>query len=118
MAKYFFTAQYTSGSWARLVKGCDDRATTVRSLIEALGGSLDLIYWGASTCTVHAIADLPDVITAKAVVNTVVGTGAVTNVEVTELLSQEQLSDTLLLARSAQESYDAPGMSAVEPTYQ
>lgn len=114
MPKYLFTVQYSSGSWARLVKGSDDRAAAVRSLMESLGGSLDQIYWGAQNCAAHAIAELPDGIAAKAAINTVLRTGAFANVEATELLSQEQLSDTLLLARSSEQFYEAPGMSAVE----
>jgi uncharacterized protein with GYD domain len=114
MPKYLFTAQYSSGSWARLVKGSDDRTAAVRSLIESLGGSLDQIYWSAHSCAAHAIAELPDGIAAKAAINTALRTGAFANVEATELLSQDQLSDTLLLARTSQQFYEAPGMSAVQ----
>jgi uncharacterized protein with GYD domain len=114
MPKYLFTAQYSSGSWARLVKGCDDRTANVRSLVESLGGSLEAIYWGAHTCAAHAIAELPDGIAAKAAINTALRTGAFASVEATELLSQEQLSDTLLLARSSEQFYEAPGTSAVQ----
>jgi uncharacterized protein with GYD domain len=117
MTKYMFTAQYSSASWARLVKGSDDRAGAVRSLLESLGGSLDEIYWSARNCAAHAIADLPDVLSAEAVVITVMKTGAFTNIEATELLTQEELSDSLVLTRSAQEFYEAPGKSAVEVTY-
>jgi uncharacterized protein with GYD domain len=51
MAKYMCTAHFTSGSWARLVKGSEDRTAVVRSLMESLGGSLEAIYWGlTATC--------------------------------------------------------------------
>jgi uncharacterized protein with GYD domain len=112
-----FTAYYSSGSWARLVKGSDDRTAAVRSLLESLGGSLELIYWGAHSSAAHFIADLPDTLAAKAVVNTIVKTGAFTSVEATELLSQEQLSDTFLLSQSAEMFYEAPGASVLEPAY-
>jgi uncharacterized protein with GYD domain len=114
MGKYLFTAQYTSASWARLVKGSDDRVATLRSLIESLGGSLELVYWGAQSSAAHVIADLPDAVCAKAVLTTIVETGAFTNVEATELLDQEQLRDSLVLTRAAEEFYEAPGKSAVE----
>jgi uncharacterized protein with GYD domain len=115
MGKYMITAHYTSGSWARLVKSADDRTTQVRSLIESLGGSLDLIYWDAYSCASYAIADLPDAIAAKTVVNTLLKTGAFTRVKARELLTQDQLSDTLTLTRSAQQFYEAPGAAALEP---
>jgi uncharacterized protein with GYD domain len=117
MGKYLFTAYYSSGSWARLVKGSDDRTAAVTSLLESLGGSLDQIYWDAHSCAAHFIGELPDSLAAKAVVNTIVKTGAFTNVEATELLNQEQLTDTMLLTRTAQEFYNAPGTPVLEPAY-
>ena len=59
MGKYMFTAHYSSGSWARMVKSSDDRTAVMRSLVESLGGSLDQIYWTAHDGAAHAIADLP-----------------------------------------------------------
>jgi uncharacterized protein with GYD domain len=117
MSKFMFTAQYSSASWARLVKGSDDRAAQVRSLMESLGGSLDQIYWSGHNSAVHVIAELPDALTAEAAVITVMKTGAFTSVKATQLLTQEEMSDTLVLTRSAQEFYEAPGKSAVEISY-
>jgi uncharacterized protein with GYD domain len=117
MGKYMFTAEYTSASWARLVKGSDDRVTAVRSLLESLGGSLDQLYWGAHSGAVHVIAELPDAVCAKAVITAVFETGAFSGVEATELLDQDQLRDALVLTRAAQSFYDAPGKSAVEASY-
>jgi uncharacterized protein with GYD domain len=114
MSKFMFTAQYSSASWARLVKGSEDRTAQVRSLLETLGGSLDLIYWSAHDTAAHAIAELPDSVAAKAAVITAMKTGAFVSIEATELLTQEELSDSLVLTRSAQEFYEAPGKSAVE----
>jgi hypothetical protein len=87
-------------------------------MIESLGGSLDIIYWAAQSGTAHAIADLPDELAANAVVTAVFETGAFTSVEAEELLTQEQLRDTLVLARSAQEFYEAPGKPAIASSYQ
>jgi uncharacterized protein with GYD domain len=115
MGKYLFTAHYSSGSWARMVSCPDDRVASVRSLMESLGGSLEQIYWTARDGAAHVIAELPDLVAARTVVNTGLKTGAFTGVKVEELLSQDQLSDTLTLARSAQEFYEAPGKAAVEP---
>jgi uncharacterized protein with GYD domain len=117
MGKYLLTGQYSSASWARLVKGSDDRTAAVRSLVGSLGGSLDLLYWAAHSCAVYAIAEFPDAISAKAFVTATVKTGAFTGVEAEELLSQDQLRDTLVLTRAAEKFYEAPGQSAVEPAY-
>jgi uncharacterized protein with GYD domain len=115
MGKFLFTAHYSSGSWARMVKCPGDRIASVRSLMESLGGSLDQIYWTACEGAAYVIAELPDAVAARTAVNTGLKTGAFTNVKVEELLSQDQLSDTLTLARSAQQFYEAPGKAAVEP---
>ncbi len=114
MRKYVFTAKYSSGSWARLVKSSDDRVAALRSLLESLGGSLDQLYFAAESGTAHAVADLPDELAAKAVVNTTLKTGAFVSVDAEELLTQEQLRDTLVLTRSAQEFYEAPGNQAID----
>jgi uncharacterized protein with GYD domain len=114
MGRYLFTAHYSSGSWARMVKGLDDRTAAARSLIESLGGSVDQMYWTADDGAAHTIAELPDVVSARTVVNTAAKTGAFTSVKVQELLTQDQLSDTLMLTRSAQQFYEAPGKAAVE----
>jgi uncharacterized protein with GYD domain len=115
MSKYLFTAHYTSGSWARLVKTADDRTAQVRSLLEVLGGSLDLMYWDAYSRASYAVVGLPDAVAAKTFVNTILKTGAFTTVKAHELLTEEQLNDSLTLTRSAQQFYEAPGRAAVEP---
>jgi uncharacterized protein with GYD domain len=115
MGKYMFTAHYSSGSWARMVNSADDRTAAMRSLLESVGGSLDRIYWTANDGEAHAIADLPDAVAARTVANTAFKTGAFTSVKAQELLTQDQLSDTLTLTRSAQQVYEAPGKAAVEP---
>jgi uncharacterized protein with GYD domain len=114
MGKYMFTGHYSSGSWARMVKSPDDRSAALRSLMESLGGSFDQVYWTANDGAAHIIAELPDVLAARTAANTFVKTGAFASVQAQELLSQDQLSDTLALTRSAQEFYDAPGQAAVE----
>jgi uncharacterized protein with GYD domain len=114
MGKFLFTAHYSSGSWARMVKSHDDRTAATRSLVESLGGSLDLMYWTARDGVAHTIAELPDLVSARTVVNTVVKTGAFASVKVEEVLTQDQLSDTLALTRSAELFYEAPGKAAVE----
>ena len=115
MRKYMFTGVYSSASWARLVQGFDDRATAFGTLLRSLGGSLDAIYWTAGNGEVRAIAELPDALAAKAVVTATVKTGAFSTVEVEELLSEDQLRDTLVLARSVGAFYEPPGASAVRP---
>jgi len=114
MGKFLFTADYSSASWARLVNSSDDRFATVNAVMESLGGSLEVLYWTAYDGTSHCIADLPDLVAARAFVTATFKTGAFKSVKVEELLTQDQLRDTLVLARSAETFYQAPGQAAVE----
>ena len=113
MSKYMFTAKYSNASWARLVHVSDDRAAAFDTLLRSLGGSLDVVYWSARDGAALAIAEVPDAMAAKAAVTAMVKTGAFSDVEVDELLAQDQLRDTLVLARSAGAFYEAPGESVV-----
>jgi uncharacterized protein with GYD domain len=117
MSKYMFTGHYTAGSWARLVKSHDDRNLKARTLAEALGGSVDSVYWNGHPGAAYVIADLPDAVSATAVRTTLMRTGAFTNVEAVELLTQDQLSDSLALSRAGQEIFDAPGVTAEESAH-
>ena len=58
-----------------------------------------------------AIADFPDSVAASAVQTAIIKTGAFKSVDTHELLTQQQLSERLVLARDATEVYEAPGQS-------
>jgi uncharacterized protein with GYD domain len=86
--------------------------TAARHTTESLGGSLECIYWGRGTRDGYAIADLPDSVTAGALKATLTRTGAFKSVETHELLTQQQLRETLDLARGAKQVYEVPGEQA------
>lgn len=109
MPKYITFCAYSCGSWARMMRRHDDRATMARILTESLGGSLECIYWEVSTGTSFAIVNLPDSACASAAAAVLTQTGAFKNVEVHEVLTQDQLSDALALAGEVSKIYQAPG---------
>jgi uncharacterized protein with GYD domain len=112
MPKYIVVGSYSSGSWARLMRRMDDRTATARNVAEALGGSLDCIYWELSTRSVYAIADMPDSETMAAAATVLTQTGAFKSVDSHELLTQDQLSDVLALAGNVSPLYHVPGEEA------
>jgi uncharacterized protein with GYD domain len=114
MSKFLIQGKYAGGSWARMIKVTDDRTGAARSLVESLGGCLESIYWDVENCTAFAVADLPDSVSAAAVITTMATTGCFTAVEVHELLTQEQLRDVLMLARDVAQVYNAPGSAAID----
>jgi len=106
---------YSSGSLARMVKVTDDRTTAVRSLVESLGGSLESMYWDVQNCASYAIADLPDPVTAVAVMTATARTGAFAGVEALVLLTEAQMHDALVLAKDCAQVFDPPGSAAIDP---
>jgi uncharacterized protein with GYD domain len=114
MNKFLIGVAYSSGPWARMLNSADDRTAAVRRLLASLGGSLEQVYWMADMRGAFAIAELPDTTIGAATAAAMLKTGAFTNVEVHELLTQEQLTDVRHLAAAAAESYLVPGEPAVE----
>lgn len=112
MPKYLTTFTYSSGSWARLIDSPEDRTKVARKVVEALGGTLECVYWKMETDDGLAIADFPDSVAASAVHAAILKTGAFKNLDTHELLTQQQLRDRLVLARDASNVYEAPGQSA------
>jgi uncharacterized protein with GYD domain len=112
--KFMVKFTYSSASWARMLKVPEDRASAVAALMEHLGGSLEAIYWEVETASAYVIADLPDSVSAAAVITAVTKTGAFTEVRVHEVLTQDQLRDMVALAQSTDEVYRPPGQAAIE----
>ena len=109
MPKYITTMRYSPGSWARMIASHGDRTKALRNMMEALGGRLDSVDWRFGTEDALAILDLPDSICASALHAAVIKTGAFKKVETHELLTQEQLLETLDLARDTAEVFEVPG---------
>jgi uncharacterized protein with GYD domain len=109
MPKYIAIFSYSSGSWARMINTPDDRTSVVQRTLESLGGSLECLYWQLGSHDGYAIGDVPDSVTAEALEEAMTKTGAFKSLDTHELLTQQQLIDTLHLARDAAQVYEAPG---------
>jgi uncharacterized protein with GYD domain len=113
MLKFMITFKYSSASWARMLKIPEDRASAVSALMEHLQGSLESIYWEVRTASAFVTCNLPDSVSAAAVLTAAERTGAFREVQVHEVLTAEQLSDATALARSSEDIYQAPGLAAL-----
>jgi hypothetical protein len=60
------------------------------------------------------IADLPDSLSATAAITAATETGAFRDVQIHEVLTHEQISDVVALAKSVQGVYQPPGRAAIE----
>jgi len=114
MSKFLIRFSYSHGSWARMMKVTDDRTTAVRTLVESLSGSLDAMYWDMQDCASFVLAELPDVVSAVAVMTAATKTGAFIGAEAHELLTEDQMHSALTLAKYAANFYDPPGSAAIE----
>jgi uncharacterized protein with GYD domain len=112
--KFVIIMRYSSASWARMLKAPEDRASAVAALMEHLDGSLESIYWEVETASAYVIADLPDSVSAAAVMTAATKTGAFTDVRVHEVLTQDQLRDVVTLARGSEGVYCPPGQEAIQ----
>jgi uncharacterized protein with GYD domain len=108
LAKYAFFFSYTSDAWARMINSPGDRTAAVRQLADSAGGSAESAYRMLGTHDGILIADVPDSVSAAALSIAVTSTGAFKNVQTHELLTQQQVSQTLQLAKDAQ-VYRPPG---------
>jgi len=111
MPKYLLNFTYSSGSWARLIDRPEDRTTAMQEVVEALGGTLECMYWRMDGEDGLAIADFPDSVAVSAVQTAIFKTGAVKGADVHELLTKQQLRERLVLARDATQVYEVPGQS-------
>jgi hypothetical protein len=112
--KYVATFVYSSASWARMLQVPEDRTAAVAALVEHLHGSLESIYWEVETASAYVTADLPDSVSAAAVITAATKTGAFREVHVHEVLTQDQLRDMIALARSSEAVYRPPGQAGVD----
>ncbi len=92
-----------------MINSPGDRSTAAQEVVEALGGTLECIYWSTDRDDGLAIADYPDTVAASAVQTAINKTGAFKSVDVHELLTRQQLTERLVLARDAAQVYQVPG---------
>jgi uncharacterized protein with GYD domain len=109
MLKYITYMSYSSGSLARMMRQPGDRHSALERVIEALGGTMENVYWMLETENSLTIADLADAVCAGALNTAIAKTGAFKNVETHELMTQKQMLDILAMARDAAQVFEVPG---------
>ena len=91
MAKYLFKGRYTpEGSAGLLKEGGTSREKVISGLAQGLGGSLEALYYAFGEDDVIGIVDIPDTVTAAAILLAVNAGGAV-NVKITPLITPAEM---------------------------
>jgi uncharacterized protein with GYD domain len=108
---FCLTAQYTSSALNAIMENPTvSRAEAISKLIEAAGGKLVSIYSTAAEGPgVLVIFDVPDPASAPAISGIAVAGGAVQNVKLTRLLSQDEVISVRQIAARIRGAYKTPG---------
>lgn len=108
---FCITANYTPQALNAILANPDsNRLAAVSNLVEAAGGKvLSLYSTAADGPGVLAIIDVPDPSAAPAISGIVVASGAVQNVRLTRLLTQDEVRAVRHKAVQLRPAYKAPG---------
>jgi uncharacterized protein with GYD domain len=107
---FCFTAQYTPQALNNIMSNpTANRYEAAKKLIEAAGGKLIAMYsTPADGPGVMAIFDVPDPNAAAAISGVVVASGALHNVKLTRLLTQEEVTHVRKKASELRGAYAPP----------
>ncbi|MEN3347115.1 MAG: hypothetical protein V7632_750 [Bradyrhizobium sp.] len=108
---FCMTGQYTPRALNAILENpATNRQEAARKLIEAAGGKLVSMY---STATdgpgVLVIFDVPDPSAAPAISGLTIAAGAIQNVKLTRLFTQDEIKQVRQNAAKLRPSYSAPG---------
>ena len=108
---FCMTAQYTPKALNGILENpTTSRYEAVKKLIEAAGGKLISMYSTAADGPgVFVIFDVPDPNSAPAISGTVVAAGAIHNVHLTRLWTQDEIMQVRQKAVQLRGSYKPPG---------
>jgi uncharacterized protein with GYD domain len=106
MPVYMIQASYTPQATANMVKNPQDRAATVRPLMESVGGKLLDLWFCFGEYDIVAIAEVPDNLTAAALSMAIGASGAMTSYRTTPLMTSADAK--LAMKKAGSVGYQAP----------
>ena len=108
---FCFTAQYTPSALNAIMENPTiNRQEVIKKLLESAGGKLISMYsTAADSPGVLAIFDVPDPAAAAAISGVVTAGGAIHNVKLTRLLTQDEVTHVRQTAAKLRGSYRPPG---------
>jgi uncharacterized protein with GYD domain len=90
MPLYMFQFNYTPETWARLSKNPENRAETVKALVEKMGGRLVAFYYSFGEYDGVIITEMPDASTAAAASIGAIAAGHLKRNETTQLVTVDE----------------------------
>jgi uncharacterized protein with GYD domain len=107
MASYLFRFSYTPESWAALIDHPEDRREMLATRLFGFGGQLLGFWYSFGQHDGYALAELPDNVTAAAVLAAVSSTGSFRHLEAIVLIPAEDMVEALGRAQAL--GYKEPG---------
>ena len=107
MPLYLSRFSYTPETWTRLIENPEDRREAAQSYIESVGGTLHGFWYAFGPHDAYTLWEAPDNVSMAAVALAITGGGALSSLETTVLLTDDETMDALRTAQQVR--YRAPG---------
>ncbi len=109
MLRYVSFFSYTGEAWERMIKQPGNRANAARTLIEEVGGEMEVFYWMLGEWDGLVIYQVPDVASAAALSGRVTSSGLLKGISTHQLISSDEGHSALQIAKAVAGAYKPPG---------
>jgi uncharacterized protein with GYD domain len=107
VASYLFRFRYTPESWAALIDHPEDRREMLATTLFGFGGQLQGFWYSFGEHDGYALVEVPDNVTAAAVLAAVSSTGSFRHLEAIVLIPAEDMVEAF--GRAQEFRYKLPG---------
>ena len=107
MAHYLAQASYTSQAIGELVKHPQNRAASVRPIVERMGGKIESLYFAFGDHDIVAVFEMPDNVTMASISMAVGASGAFRSFKTTVLIPMDEAVEAMRKAGTV--GYRPPG---------
>jgi uncharacterized protein with GYD domain len=108
MPRFITFFSYTGESARTMIERPSDRSAAGKAVVEALGGTQEAFYWMQGKHDGFLISNLPDGVSAAAVVVAVGASGAVVGLETHQIFDSDEQATIVQQAATAREAYKPP----------
>lgn len=108
MPRFITFFSYTAESAKAMIERPSDRAAATKALVDSLGGTQEAFYWMHGEHDGFLITNLPDGVTAAALVVAVGASGAVGDLETHQIFDADEQAAILKGADTARKAYKPP----------
>ena len=108
MPRFITFFSYTGESAKAMIERPSDRSAATKALVESLGGTQEAFYWMQGQHDGFLITNLPDGVTAAALVAAVGATGAGARLQTHQIFDQDEQAAILKHADTARQAYKPP----------